>query len=471
MSSGMKLTPGNFRRQAAERIADPVLRRNVKRATELSVKKRDAVTAEVEDWEERRELARKIKEHTLRNLAMYLRSFEENAGRRGSRVLWARSGAEACGIIAGIAAAAGARTAVKSKSMASEEINLGEALSRAGAEPVETDLGEYIVQLAGEMPSHITAPALHKSREEIGRLFSEKLGIGYTTDPEKLTAVAREVLRKRFLEAEIGISGVNFGVADSGAVCIVENEGNARMSTTLPRIHIALMGVEKLLPDARSLMHMLGMLARSATGQRLSCYTSIISGPRRHDEPDGPENLYIVLLDNGRVDLLADTQFREALACIRCGACMNICPVYKTVGGHAYGSVYPGPIGSVLTPVFTGRRMAKELPFASSLCGACAEICPVKIDIHHLLLLHRKQIVDERLTSPVERLIMKVFAMAMSRPFLYKTVSRIFRGFAPLLSDGAAGMRVPVWSGSRDFPMPAERGFAELWKEKYLERS
>lgn len=456
------IAPENIRLLIAERIHDPQLRGNIGRATRTSLVKRSAVVSDYADWEEMRAVAHDIKQHVLDHAREYLESFERNASEAGAVVHYAADAEEAVRLIADIAAPHGKRVAVKSKSMTGEEIDLTHALENAGFEAIETDLGEYIIQLAGEPPSHITAPALHKSRGEIGKLFAQKLGIPFSDDPEHLTKVAREVLRRDFLRADIGISGVNFAIAESGSICIVENEGNARLSTSLPKVHIAVMGFEKLLPDFESLSLFLNMLGRSATGQRLTCYTSILTGPRRRHERDGPEQLHIVILDNGRARLLADAALRDALLCIRCGACMNVCPVYQKIGGHGYGSIYPGPIGSVLTPVYFGAERSAGLPFASSLCGACAEICPVGIDLHHLLLRWRERI-SRRQGKPVERAMMRAFAFVARRTWLFDVAGRLWRVFAPLLRDSRGGLRVPVWSRTRVFPDAPQRSFKQRW--------
>jgi L-lactate dehydrogenase complex protein LldF len=464
------IIPENLKKLVAERIHDPQLRANLKRATDTSLIKRADVVAEYPDWEEMRSKAHEIKKDVIDRLPEYLEEFERNAVANGISVWYAEDAKSACERIGSIIEGRGKAALVKSKSMTTEELHLNPALERMGWTVVETDLGEYIVQLAGEMPSHITAPALHKSRHEIGRLFAEKLGIPYTSEPAELTAVARAVLRERFLAAEVGISGVNFAVANTGSICVVENEGNARLSTTLPRIHVAVMGLEKLVPDTAALLHFLTMLARSATGQRISSYTSIISGPRRNDEIDGPDEVHVIVLDNGRTDLLADEHMREALYCIRCGACLNICPVYQKIGGHAYGAVYPGPIGSVITPVLLGMDRAKAMPYASSLCGACSEICPVRIDLHHLLLRHRQTVVERRLNSAVERWMMKAFLLVMKHPVVYRFAHTVAALLVTLAGDRGV-MRVPFWSKTRDFPAPAAVSFAQLWKEREDERS
>lgn len=460
------IEPENIKALIAERIHDAQLRLNVARATRTSLVKREVVVADYEDWEDMRSAAHDIKQHVLAHADEYLKQFEQHATAAGAKLHYATGAEEAARLVCEIAARHGRRVAVKSKSMTGEEIDLTHALERAGLEAIETDLGEYIIQLAGEPPSHITAPALHKSRGEIGQLFAEKLGIDYSDDPEYLTKVARRVLREDFLRADVGVSGVNFAIAESGSICIVENEGNARLSTTLPRVHIAVMGFEKLLPDFESLSLFLNMLGRSATGQRITCYTSVLTGPKREGELDGPDELHIVVLDNGRTRLLADPRLHDALLCIRCGACMNVCPVYQKIGGHGYGSIYPGPIGSIITPVFRGEERAANLPFASSLCGACAEICPVRIDLHHLLLDWRGRISGKRKGKHVERFIMAAFRFVATRTVLFDFSGHLLRFFAPLLRDKDNGLRLPIWGETRDFPAPPEKSFKQLWKEK-----
>ncbi|MFA6232997.1 MAG: LutB/LldF family L-lactate oxidation iron-sulfur protein [Bacteroidota bacterium] len=460
------IEPENIKLLIAERIHDPQLRGNVARATKTSLVKRADVVADYPDWEAMRDAAHDIKRHVMDHVSEYLAQFEERAVAAGTKVHFAADAKEAADLVCELASRYGRRVAVKSKSMTGEEIDLTHALERAGLETIETDLGEYIIQLAGEPPSHITAPALHKSRGEIGLLFAEKLGIEYSDDPEHLTKVARRILREDFLRADVGVSGVNFAIAESGSICIVENEGNARLSTTMPKVHIAVMGFEKLLPDFESLSLFLNMLGRSATGQRITCYTSILNGPRRESEHDGPEELHIVILDNGRSRMLADPQLREALFCIRCGACMNVCPVYQKIGGHGYGSIYPGPIGSIITPIFRGEERAAAMPFASSLCGACSEICPVRIDLHHLLLNWRERISEKRKGKFPERFFMRMFQFAAVHTSLFDFGGRLFRVFAPLMRDEKYGLRMPVWGRTRAFPAAPEKSFKQLWSEK-----
>jgi L-lactate dehydrogenase complex protein LldF len=449
----------SFRRQARAALADEQLRGALRQATTLFGERRRAAMASVADWEGARNRARAIKDETLLHLDRYLEQFVANAERAGAQVHWARDAEEACEIIGRIAAARGARTVVKSKSMATEEIHLNAALARRGIEPIETDLGEYIIQLAGETPSHIVAPAIHKTRGQIAALFAEKLGIAPSDDAAALTAAARQALRRRFAEADVGISGVNFAVAETGTMLILENEGNARLTTSLPRTHIALMGIEKVIPRFADLEVFLQLLPRSGTGQVLTAYQSLLTGVKRRPEDEGPEELHIVLLDNGRSRMLATPVTRQSLACIRCGACLNACPVYRQIGGHAYGSVYAGPIGAVLTPQLIGIERAAHLPYASSLCGACRDVCPVKIDIPALLLHLRAQVIERHAGKQrlLERLMFRSYAIVMARPRLYELAMRVAR---------ALHIRPPIraWTKWRDLRPLAPRSFREEWR-------
>jgi L-lactate dehydrogenase complex protein LldF len=461
----MNLTPKLFKTYASRNINNPRLRKTYRFATHHALENRLRVVAEVPEWEALRERAHRIKEEAIDQLGYYLEKLESKVIANGGKVFWARDGKEASDYILGIARRIRARTVVKSKSMTTEEIGLSHILEENQLEPVETDLGEYIIQLAGEWPSHITAPALHKSRGEIGELFAQKLGITYTDVPEELCEVARRILRSKFLSAELGISGVNFALADTGTIVIVENEGNARLSTTMPRVHVAVMGLEKVIPSFVDLPIFLRLLGRSSTGQKQTSYVSLISSPRKPGELDGPEEFHLVLLDNGRTEILKDPKMRESLFCIRCGACLNTCPVYQRVGGHSYGSVYSGPIGAVITPLFQGVEVAKDLPYASSLCGACSNICPVKIDIHHMLLWLRKQIVDTKQTPWQERFAMKLYLAGMKDATVYRMGSRLLRVALKLVGKQSRPLKVPGWTETRDFPPLAEKSFKTLWKE------
>ena len=343
--------------------------------------------------------------------------------------------------------------------MATEEIHLNAALARRHIEPVETDLGEYIVQLAGETPSHIVVPAIHKTKAQIAALFADKLGIVPSDDVATLTAAARAALRGSFAEADLGISGVNFAVAETGTILILENEGNARLTTSLPRTHVALMGIEKVIPRFADLDVFLQLLPRSGTGQVLTAYQSLLTGTKRRPEDEGPEELHIVVLDNGRSRMLAAAVTRQSLACIRCGACLNACPVYRQIGGHAYGSVYPGPIGAVLSPQLFGLARSAALPYASSLCGACRDVCPVKIDIPALLLHLRAEVVDRRVGKGRlrERLAFSIYAALMARPRVCEWVLRFARRWGIMPPLGA-------WTKWRDLRPLARQSFRELWR-------
>src|SRR5712692_9443776 len=379
-------------------LADSKLQLAIYTATgRLIEKRRKAVAPDVcPDYQELRTHAHAIKRHTLDNLDHYLEMFERNVIAHGGKVIFCKEAADVADFVLGLAKERGAHLIVKSKSMTTEEVDLNERLEHHHLESVETDLGEYIIQLAHERPYHIVAPALHKTREQVADLLTDKLGVARETVIEKQTMIARAVLREKFLAADIGISGANFLVADSGAVVVVENEGNARLTTSAPKIHIAVAGIEKLIPRAQDLAVFLDLLGRSATGQPLTVYTSFLCGPKREGEIDGPEEFYVILLDNGRTKVLADREKRESLYCIRCGACLNHCPVYRKIGGHNYPWIYSGPIGAIITPQFHGVSKDPWLPFASSLCGACAEVCPVKIDIPKVLLALRAEVTEHQ---------------------------------------------------------------------------
>jgi L-lactate dehydrogenase complex protein LldF len=375
-------------------------------------------------------------------------------------VHWATGAAEANAIICGLARERNARTIVKSKSMTTEETHLNDALEAAGMQVVETDLGEYIIQLAHETPSHIIAPAIHKTKGQIAELFTATLGMPPTDDVAQLTSTARATLRDRFAAADVGISGVNFGVAETGTIVIVENEGNIRLTTSVPRVHIAVMGIEKVIPRFADLDLFLKLLPRSGTGQRLTTYQSFITGTKRNASDEGPEELHIVILDNGRSRMLAHPLTRQSLACIRCGACLNACPVYQQIGGHAYGSVYPGPIGSVITPQLIGIEKTAQLPYASSLCGACREVCPVKIDIPRLLLHLRAEIAASPKGNATERIVFKVWAKVMMSPSLYKLGSLAGRMLQRVMPLSRA------WAKGRDLGPIESQSFRDLWKTK-----
>ncbi|MEE9199137.1 MAG: LutB/LldF family L-lactate oxidation iron-sulfur protein [Dehalococcoidia bacterium] len=459
-------------------IQDTRLQRAIHKATSRAVEDRNQAAAAVENWEGLRNRARAIKEETIERLDEYLSLLADSVVRAGGTVHWARTGADAADYITGLAKARGVKTVVKGKSMTTEEIGLNERLEEIGVEPVETDLGEYVVQMAGERPFHIIAPAIHKTRQDIGHLFAEKLGVDYEEDPERLTKIARKTLREVFCSAGMGITGVNFAVAETGTIVVVENEGNGRLSTSLPPVYVALMGMEKVIPTLEDLSVFLALLPRSATGQKSTSYVSLLTGPRRPGEVGGPEELHLVIMDNGRSRILRDREMRESLYCIRCGACLNICPIYNKVGGHAYGWAYSGPIGAVITPQLVGLERAKDLPAASSLCGACRDICPLKIDIPHMLLNLRHRTVEggEDGSGPaskpgwMERAVMKLWAMSMRSPWAYHLASRAAALLQrPYVKKGRI-KRLPSflsrWTDHRDFPPLASKPFRTLWKER-----
>jgi len=487
------LTAETFADNARAALTDTQLRGALRNATSLFGRRRRAAAQSVHNWEELRSQARAIKDETLLHLDQYLEEFTGNAAVAGAIIHWARDAAEANAIVCKLARERNALLAVKSKSMVTEEIHLNAALEAAGIEAVETDLGEYIIQLAGETPSHIIAPAIHKTKGQIAALFANKLGIERTNDIAKLTSTARRVLRHKFADADIGISGVNFAVAETGTILILENEGNIRFTTSLPKTHIAVMGIEKVIPRFADLEIFLKLLPRSGTGQHLTAYQSLLTGTKRSRDDEGPDELHIILLDNGRSRMLAHPITRQSLACIRCGACLNACPVYQQIGGHAYGSVYPGPIGAVITPQLFGLAKAAQLPYASSLCGACREVCPVKIDIPELLLYLRAEITErsrqqagggQQEELPFrrgERLAFKTWAAVMTRPWLYEWGGKVFRLLQRLAIrngkirkvNGLVGRVAPplvAWTGTRDLrPLEGET-FREQWRKSLEKR-
>jgi L-lactate dehydrogenase complex protein LldF len=415
-----------------------------------------------------RQRARQIKDDTLANLHEHLQTLEASVQRRGGQVHWAEDGEEACRIIVDLIKQKNATRVVKSKSMTTEEIHLNPALAAAGIETVETDLGEYIIQLAGHRPSHIVGPALHLSAAEVAEILSVPAKRKLAVEREGLAAFAREQLRQKFAEAEVGISGANFAVAETGTIVLISNEGNARLTTALPKMHISIMGMEKVIPKLEHLPYFLKILARAATGQKLSIYTSIITGARHASETDGAEEFHLVILDNGRSRILG-SPLRESLFCIRCGACLNACPIYRSVGGHAYGGVYAGPIGAVLTPLYDGLAANHHLPHASSLCGACQAACPVKIQIPEMLVKLREQLHDEpAMKSRLESFAYRMWAKTLKRPWLYRLstwfatrlVGRWYRKNPWFKSMPG---KLKGWTLKRDFPAPAPQRFRDWW--------
>lgn len=401
-----------------------------------------------------------IKWKVMENLDKLLPEFEANFQRRGGKVIWANDADEANREILQILQRADAKTVVKAKSMTTEEIHLNEFLESHQIESLETDLGEYIVQLLGQKPYHIVTPAMHLSKEDIAKLFNEKFGTPIDATPEQLAHKARELLREKYLHADVGITGGNFLIADTGSVALTENEGNARLCTTFPKIHIAIVGIEKIIPSLTDLDLFWPMLSTHGTGQNLTVYNSILSGPRQADETDGPEEMYVILLDNGRTNLLAQKDQRQGLYCIRCGACLNACPIYKNIGGHTYNTTYSGPIGSIITPHLKGMDDFKHLSYASSLCGKCSEVCPVKIDIHKMLLLNRRDAVKENLTTKPEKWGWLLWKKGMLSRKLTDTFSGKIKNW--LLKT----FFKKAWGKFRELPKVADKSFSKQWQER-----
>jgi L-lactate dehydrogenase complex protein LldF len=458
---------GDFPTAARGALRDTQLRRNLALATGTIRRRRAQVVGERADWEELREAGRTLKRRVLRHLDDYLVQFEAAVTAAGGHVHWARDAEEAGRVVAEIVGPTGAREVVKVKSLTTDEIDLNESLAAAGIEVVETDLAELICQLAGEEPSHILVPAIHKNRREIRDLFRERLGLPeLSDDPHELAEAARLHLRRKFLTARTAVSGANFAVAETGTVCVVESEGNGRFCTTLPETLVTVLGIEKLVPAPEDLEVFLQLLPRSSTGERMNPYTSLWTGVT---PGDGPREFHVVLLDNGRTDVLADEVGRQALACIRCSACLNVCPVYTRTGGHAYGSVYAGPIGAILTPQLRGVSAAPSLPYASSLCGACYEVCPVKIDIPRVLVHLRGRVVDEGRSLSPEQGAMRALAWTFANRRRYERAQRLARaGTRPFVRDGLL-RRLPglgAWTETRDLRPVPRQTFREWWETR-----
>ena len=468
----------SFPAAAMHSLADTQLRQNLGNATRTIRAKRALVVDEVPDWEELREAGRQLKIHTMAHLPEYLAQFEAAVIARGGIVHWARDAAEANRIVVGLVQATGADEVVKVKSMATQEIALNEALEAAGIAALETDLAELIVQLGHDKPSHILVPAIHRNRAEIREIFLREMADvdpALTDAPVALAGAARQHLRRKFLSAKVAISGANFGIAETGTLAVVESEGNGRMCLTLPQTLITVMGIEKLVPRFADLEVFLQLLPRSSTGERMNPYTSMWTGVT---PGDGPQEFHVVLLDNGRTAVLADEHGRDALNCIRCSACLNVCPVYERAGGHAYGSVYPGPIGAILSPQLTGIEDNASLPYASSLCGACYDVCPVKIDIPtilvHLRAQHTEAYADEHTAPSPEAAAMAAAAYVMSNPTRWRLALRSGR-LGRLLGRkrGVIGALpfplVQQWTEARDLPRPPEQTFRDWWSREHSE--
>lgn len=463
----MQISSVHFKQSAAQKLANPRLQENLKKLSTKFVTGRASAILELDDFEGTRDAAKERRNRALDNLDVWLEMFEENARRAGATVLYAADAAQAAQLAVEIAQHHQVRKVIKSKSMVSEELALNSKLAAAGIESIETDLGEYILQINGnEPPSHIIAPVVHKDKEEISDLFAKVHNKPRKSNIAEMTREAREVLRPHFLSADMGISGGNFLIAETGSMCLVTNEGNGRMCTTLPKVHVAITGIEKVLPTLNDLATIMRLLPRSATGQSISNYFTVLTGQKKTGESDGPEHMYYILVDAGRSNLLGG-DFQEMLRCIRCGACMNHCPVYQKVGGHAYGWVYPGPMGSVLTPSYAGLANALDLPQAATLCGECHVVCPVKIPLPDLLRKLREQQVEQGLRPPLERLALRAWRWLALHPALYAVVTkvgvrilRVYAGAAKKISylPGATG-----WTKYRDLPAPSGKTFREMY--------
>ncbi|WP_122709953.1 LutB/LldF family L-lactate oxidation iron-sulfur protein [Pseudomonas viridiflava] len=468
----------DFRERAHEALGDPQLRGNFRRAMDSLMTKRAAAFSSPDEREDLRSLGNAIRARALSKLPDLLEQLERNLIRNGVQVHWAETVEEANAIVMSIVQTHEAKQVIKGKSMVSEEMEMNDFLGERGIECLEADMGEYIVQMDHEKPSHIIMPAIHKNAGQVGKLFHEKLGVEYTTDVDQLIQIGRRVLRQKFFEADIGVSGVNFAVAETGTLLLVENEGNGRMVTSVPPVHIAVTGIEKVVENLRDTVPLLSLLTRSALGIPITTYVNMISGPRKAHELDGPQEVHLVLLDNGRSQAFADSELRQTLNCIRCGACMNHCPVYTRVGGHTYGEVYPGPIGKIITPHMAGLAKVPDHPSASSLCGACGEVCPVKIPIPALL----RRLREENVKAPdapnrvmrdqgskysrKERFIWNAWSKLNTSPSLY----RLFGFFASRLRSLTPG-NVGPWTQNHSAPKPAARSLHELAREHLTRKS
>jgi len=464
--------PISFKRRAHDAVHDAQLRKNFRGAMDFLMAKRAAQFPDGDELERLRAFGNRVRARALSKLPDLLQRLEANLTRNGVKVHWAETVDEANAIVHQIVAAHEAKQVIKGKSMVSEEMEMNHYLEGHGVDCLESDMGEFIVQLGNEKPSHIIMPAIHLNAGQVASLFHDKLEVDYTEDVDRLIQIGRETLRRKFFEADIGVSGVNFAIAETGSLLLVENEGNGRMSTTVPPVHIAVTGIEKVVENLRDVVPLLSLLTRSATGQPITTYVNVISGPRKADELDGPQEVHLVLLDNGRSQAFADSELRQTLNCIRCGACMNHCPVYTRIGGHAYGTVYPGPIGKIVTPHMLGLEATRDLPSASSLCGACGEVCPVKIPIPAILRRLREENVRPPAAEPHhmrgqgskysrrERYAWKAWRTLNTSPRLY----RLF-GLAATRLSGLIPADIGPWTEHRSAPKPATRTLHELARD------
>ncbi len=469
----MKPTSHAFKQNAREALADPQLRRALGNVPTGFIQKRANARARLPEFDDLRDVARDIKNHTLAHLDLYYDAYEQRVTAAGGQVHWAETAADMRRIVLDICRAEGARVVTKGKSMIAEEVALNEHLEAAGLEVVETDLGEYIIQLRHEPPSHIIAPAIHLNKEQVEESFRARhAGLPEDRkldDAPALVGEARQVLRQKFLSADVGITGANFLVAETGTSIIVTNEGNGDLTQTLPRVHIVLASIEKMVPTLEDVTTILRLLARSATGQEFSSYTTLSTGPRRAGDPDGPQAYHVVILDNGRTAMLG-TEFHDMLRCIRCGACINHCPIYHAVGGHAYGWVYSGPMGAVLTPALIGIEEAGHLPNASTFCGRCEEVCPMRIPLPKMMRHWREREFERHLAPLSQRWGLGVWAAVARRPALYRAATAFAAAALRLVARGRGRVSwLPLaggWTRHRDFPAPQDRTFMQLWRER-----
>ncbi|MEG9531846.1 LutB/LldF family L-lactate oxidation iron-sulfur protein [Mannheimia indoligenes] len=458
-----------FKQRVEQQVNNEVVRKALVKAQETIGANRQRMVDELGNWEEWRDDAKAIRNHVLANLDAYLYQLSEKVTQNGGHVFFAETAEEATNYIKNVAKAKNAKKIVKSKSMVTEEIGMNHVLEAEGIKVVETDLGEYLLQIVGDKPSHIVVPAIHKDRYRIRQEMHDVLGYEGSETPEEMTAFVRQKIREDFLEADIGISGCNFAVPETGSVCLVTNEGNLRMATTVPKTHIAVMGMERIAPTFKEVDVLITMLARSAVGAKLTAYNTWLTGPRLEGETDGPEEFHLVIVDNGRSKIL-ESEFQEVLRCIRCGACLNTCPAYRQIGGHGYGSIYPGPIGSVISPLLGGYEEFKELPYACSLCTACNSVCPVKIPLAQLILKHREKIAAAGLTPMTERLSIFGFNFANSHPTLWKVgmnvgakvASKFIKNGKAPVNFGALG----EWTKARDLPQPEGESFRDWFNNR-----
>ncbi|KGQ36874.1 LutB/LldF family L-lactate oxidation iron-sulfur protein [Gallibacterium genomosp. 1] len=458
-----------FKKHVEEELNNEIMRQAVVMAQERIGANRQKMVDDLGHWEEWREQAKEIRNHVLENLDAYLYQLSEKVTANGGHVYFAQTAEEANHYIQQLALQNNVKKVVKSKSMVTEEIGLNHVLEADGIKVIESDLGEYILQLAGDKPSHIVVPAIHRDRYQIRDILKEKLGYQGDATPEDMTLFIREKIRHDFLSADMGISGCNFAIPETGSLCLVTNEGNLRMVTTVPKIHVAVMGMERIAPTFQEAEILITMLARSAVGAKLTSYNTWLTGPRLAGETDGPEQFHLVILDNGRSKALG-SEFNDVLRCIRCGACLNTCPVYRQIGGHSYGSVYPGPIGSVLSPLLGNYQEFHDLPYACSLCTACNQVCPVKIPLANLLLKHRTHIAEQGLNPTAEKISVKAFTFTNSHPTLWKVGMNIgAKVMKATIKNGKAPLNIGVigeWTNTRDLPDADGESFRSWFKNR-----